>query len=165
MRRLISMTVFLSATFYMNLLKPFTSTFCIPDKPIPQWVSTYPSPHDSMFNLVYKEAIVLTGDTSLSKELAAQSMIESRWGKSRLAKEDNNWFGVKASKSQEGRIWVTYEFIGGHLIKVNAKFRTYKSLSHSITSRLSFRKKGYATDPSYWEKVNIVVKRYSRSYH
>lgn len=108
----------------------------------------------------------------------AQGLLESAAGKSRLAQEANNHFGIKC-----GNEW------GGKTIKHKAEkgkecFRKYKKVEDSFDDHSKFlkrkryeslfklkstdyknwakglRKCGYATDPKYPEKLISLIERY-----
>lgn len=118
----------------------------------------------------------------------AQAILESGWGKSKLAIEAKNLFGIKASVDWEGRTHIvsTQEFLGGKYITVNAAFRAYDSWADSIvdhgaffvstpwrvanyaavraatdylTAARALQAAGYATDPEYAEKLIEVIER------
>ncbi len=105
----------------------------------------------------------------------AQGMIESDYGRSRLAKEANNHFGIKCHRGWKGAT------ITHHDDKRNECFRKYKQADESFTdhsdflksgSRYSFlfdlkqddykgwarglKKAGYATNPDY---ANMLIKK------
>lgn len=62
----------------------------------------------------------------------AQAILESGWGKSRLAAEANNFFGIKTTKSHPYVEFLTSEFIGGQEEKVIAPFRRYDTPAESF---------------------------------
>ena len=67
----------------------------------------------------------------------AQAILESGWGKSKLAKESNNIFGIKADSSWDGE---SVEVITSenHNDKVVAKFRRYEDINESIEDHAKF---------------------------
>jgi flagellar protein FlgJ len=115
--------------------------------------------------------------------LLSQAALETGWGRSIMRHPDgqstHNLFGIKADPSWEGDrvVQSTLEYIGGRLVRTRAAFRAYGSFAESFEDYASFLKgqpryaralehagdpgafmrglqeAGYATDPSYAEKV------------
>lgn len=116
---------------------------------------------------------------------AAQAILESNWGKSQLAKECRNLFGIKADDSWEGKkkAFQTKEYDkNGNAITVMAYFRKYNSYEESLNDHGKFfhinkryvniigivdykeqaksiQKAGYATDPHYANKLVQLIKQ------
>lgn len=115
----------------------------------------------------------------------AQAILESYWGKSLLAKEANNLFGIKAHGGWTGKVYVinTAEYRKGKKVVEQAAFRKYPSRKDSIFDHGRFllrpiysaaqpykadpvkfaqaiHKCGYATDPFYAVKLKQVMDRY-----
>lgn len=115
----------------------------------------------------------------------AQAILESNWGESGLAQNENNYFGIKgASDSPQ---YVTQEF-EEDWVEIEAPFRSYDSWEESMedyaqlmahgpawNSELyhgvieaehyeeaahALQEAGYATDPDYPAKVIDLVERY-----
>ena len=120
----------------------------------------------------------------------AQAVLESNWGRSKLAKEANNLFGIKGDYNGESLIVTTKEWDGSKMIDVDAGFRKYPSWNESIEDHGTFftstdwRKNnyknvigetnykdmakalsdsGYATDPAYATKLINIVEEYNLS--
>jgi len=115
----------------------------------------------------------------------AQAILESNWGKSALAKECYNLFGIKWTSGcgYDYKEYPTWEYINGQWVQVKAKFRKYASYDESILdhgnlllmSRYSkvlkakdYReactevwKAGYATDPDYPSKLINLIEKYN----
>jgi flagellar protein FlgJ len=119
----------------------------------------------------------------------AQAILESDWGRSALARNANNYFGIKAigTLGDDGVVWMpTSEFDdSGQLYQTMSAFRAYKSLADSIadydrllgsSSRYAsamqvandpkqFARQialdGYSTDPAYADKVIALMDRYN----
>lgn len=119
--------------------------------------------------------------------LAAQAALETGWGKFLIrdgnGKSSNNFFGVKADNRWNGdKVSVnTVEYRNGIMKKENALFRAYHSIEDSFKDYVNFLKSnprykqvlssgadnrsftkelqraGYATDPSYAEKINNIL--------
>ncbi len=115
----------------------------------------------------------------------AQAALESAWGESGLARFGNNLFGIKADSRWRGETLTlnTREFIKGQWIVVPAKWRKYGSWQASIEDHAAFLKgnpryqpcflcqtteafarallkAGYATDPSYADKLAGLIGQY-----
>lgn len=120
----------------------------------------------------------------------AQAILESNWGRSKLAKEANNLFGIKGDYNGESMTVTTKEWDGSKMIDVDAGFRKYPSWNESIEDHGTFftstdwRKNnyknvigetnykdmakalsdsGYATDPAYATKLVNIVEEYNLS--
>ena len=118
----------------------------------------------------------------------AQAILESDWGRSTLAQNANNYFGMKAmgTLGDDGVVWMpTSEYDdSGQLYQTMSAFRAYTSLADSMAdhdrllSTLSryasamqdasdpkqFAQQvaldGYSTDPSYANKLIALMDRY-----
>lgn len=114
--------------------------------------------------------------------LVAQAALESNWGKSQLAQESNNYFGVK---NPVGKTYSTKEFTQNEWTEVKASFREYDSAYESVLAyadllkngtswdknlyrevieaasyeeaAYALTKAGYATDPNYAEKIIKII--------
>ena len=77
---------------------------------------------------------------SAARVMAAQGALESGWGKSKLASNYNNIFGVKAGKSWKGATtnMKTREVYNGKSVTENATWRAYDSVDEAIADRVSF---------------------------
>lgn len=122
--------------------------------------------------------------------LISQAILESSgdyngsWlvGGSKLARESNNFFGIKADSRWNGKTYNidTGEVFGGKKVVVNANFRAYNSVKDSIKDYIKFlkenprytnalqskdyysqakelQKAGYATAPNYADTLKSVV--------
>ena len=83
----------------------------------------------------------------------AQAILESGWGKSELAKNAHNLFGIKASKDWKGKTYskrTKEQKPTGEVYEIVADFRAYESFVDSILDHDAFfvstdwRKKNYA---------------------
>ena len=118
----------------------------------------------------------------------AQAILESDWGRSRLTRQGNNLFGIKALGGASGPAGTvtlaTWEHVNGDDVVVQAPFKAYYTLEESIDDHGRFftRNKryadalaiagdarafaraiqddGYATDPSYASKLIRLMDRY-----
>ena len=119
----------------------------------------------------------------------AQAILESNWGKSSLAREACNLFGIKASKDWSGEVYkkqTKEQKPTGEVYKINADFRKYGSYLESIKDHdkffvstpwrvqnykkvldaknykdqsLALRECGYATDLNYGHKLIQLIER------
>lgn len=119
----------------------------------------------------------------LPSVMLAQSILESNWGRSELSKEYNNYFGIKAVKKDQGVVFETEEYVDGESGRYMENFKKYSSKRESFehyAKLLSTAKRyekvktaknykeaaqyikegGYATDPSYADKIISVVEKY-----
>lgn len=111
----------------------------------------------------------------------AQAILESNWGKSGLAANYNNYFGIKASSSWSGATTTmqTTECNGNNCYRTSASWRVYETPLQSIQdhSRLLQNRRysgvvgekdyrtaitiikngGYATDPNYVNKIISII--------
>ncbi|MDQ3812142.1 MAG: glucosaminidase domain-containing protein, partial [Chloroflexota bacterium] len=117
----------------------------------------------------------------------AQAILESDWGRSRLTRQGNNLFGIKAlsGPGPAGVITLaTWEHVDGDDVVVQAPFKAYYSLEDSIDDHGRFfmrngryvralalgsdarefarqiQEAGYATDPGYASKLIGLMDRY-----
>jgi hypothetical protein len=119
----------------------------------------------------------------------AQAILESDWGRSRLTRQANNLFGIKALGNTTGPAGVvflaTWEHTPDGDVIVQAPFRAYYTLEQSIDDHGKFfirnrryaaaladasdarafaediQDAGYATDPSYAAKLIGLMDRYN----
>jgi hypothetical protein len=134
------------------------------------------------FNQVYLDARGAEANHVQASIAAAQSAIETGWGKSI---KGNSYFGIKAGPSWKGETvdFVTHEVINGKRKKIVDKFRAYDDRKDSVRDHLATIKakwpdtynaktiaeaaKGldngvhgrYATDPDYSDKVLVTAKK------
>ncbi len=122
----------------------------------------------------------------LASVTIAQAILESNWGKSSLAAQFNNFFGIKAGGSWSGKTvnLPTTECDGnGNCYRTFATWRIYDNALDSIkdhsrllsTKRYSgvvgerdyttaieiIKKGGYATDPNYVSKITNLIRTYN----
>ena len=117
----------------------------------------------------------------------AQAILESGWGRSPLAVEANNFFGIKASDWKGPTYTMPTQEYGsqGYYVDPDAKFRKYSSDSASFKDHSKFlienknysrafqkdiddyagwaaelKRGGYATAPDYVQKVVSIVNQY-----
>jgi flagellum-specific peptidoglycan hydrolase FlgJ len=118
----------------------------------------------------------------------AQAILESSWGTSRLSRENNNYFGIKAKErpGSAGVVWFnTWEVLNGQNVIQNQPFRAYKTIADSFVDHGLFfhqngryraalaaradskqfareiNRAGYATDPIYAPKLIGLMDRFN----
>jgi hypothetical protein len=115
----------------------------------------------------------------------AQSILESGWGKTALAQNANNLFGIKRHGSENYVSMPTREYNpDGSSYMITADFRAYDSWEDSILDHGKFltdnkrysnligitdykqscvliRQDGYATDPEYGQLLIGIIERYN----
>lgn len=111
----------------------------------------------------------------------AQAALESNWGRSGLAVQANNLFGIKGTGPAGSVMMPTTEYRGGVAVRENAPFRKYSSWNESIADHTRLLTKtryagvlhktgqeaaravaraGYATDPRYADKLIEMMDKY-----
>lgn len=118
----------------------------------------------------------------------AQAILESNWGKSSLSQQENNYFGIKGQSDK--RKYATLEY-DEEWIEIHASFRSYPSLEASVNdyanliangtawnaslyegvqqaetyqeAAQALYSAGYATDPTYPEKLIEIIELYDLS--
>lgn len=113
----------------------------------------------------------------------AQSALESNFGKSRLATDFNNYFGIKSNGDGDEIKLETTEFVDGEKIVAYESFRVYKNPLESFDhygrliseakrykdvldaktydgAAVALQKCGYATDPDYASKIINIIEIY-----
>ena len=116
--------------------------------------------------------------------ILAQAILESAWGKSQLAKNHFNFFGMKTGASWKGGSVTlsTKEELNGKTITIKGKFRSYPDLESGIAGYFDFIKSkryanlknattykeyaekikedGWATSSSYTKNLINIVEKY-----
>ena len=117
----------------------------------------------------------------------AQAILESNWGRSELAKNANNLFGIKGDRDGFAYFINTKEYIDGEMKTVRTHFRWYHEQADSLKDHGKFftstdwrkenykrvigetdfkkaaeylEESGYATDPMYAEKLIDIINEY-----
>lgn len=113
----------------------------------------------------------------------AQAILESGWGKSGLAVNANNLFGIKGDYNGEYYEADTQEWDGTQYVTVVAQFRKYPSWAESLADHSDLfnrldryenlrgladyklacqyvQEDGYATDPEYTDKLVSIIETY-----
>lgn len=146
-------------------------------------------PQDKDFTEIVLENLKGTKLRLLPSVTIAQAILESDWGRSDLAKNANNLFGIKNSLDWEGETYTksTWEQKpSGEKYQINAAFRKYPSIKESIIDHDNFfvstkwrklnysrvlnaknykdqckalQECGYATDLNYAKKLIDLIER------
>lgn len=138
---------------------------------------------DEFIAKIAPSAVRYWHDSGISAALTiAQGALESNWGASGLTMKGNNLSGIKGRGSAGSIIMPTIEYVAGKPITVNAAFSKYFSWDESVADHTRFLKgkryanllnksgkeaakavatAGYATDPSYANKLIALMDRYN----
>ena len=115
--------------------------------------------------------------------VAAQFALESAWGTALSGK--NNFFGIKATKSESATVHNTREVVNGQDVYVNARFKDFDTPQDAVNHLVSqwykdykgykgvnnadsafaaadqLRAEGYATDPQYAKSLKRLLTQYA----
>lgn len=83
--------------------------------------------------------------------LIAQAALESNWGQSTLSTASNNYFGIKGSENSEK--YATREYNNEEWTQINASFKQYDSLEHSIADYGNLLKNGTSWNSDFYQEV------------
>jgi flagellum-specific peptidoglycan hydrolase FlgJ len=164
--------------FYRFLIVALAAVFCI------SWSW---SPRQQFIDLFADVAVADMHAYKIPASIKiAQAIIETNWGNSILAKEANNYFGIKCKENWVGN---TYQHKDDDVDKngkiIPSCFRAYNSFFESARDHSNFlsnrkyykelfslsstdyigwanglKKCGYATDPNYAKKLIHVIEQY-----
>jgi flagellum-specific peptidoglycan hydrolase FlgJ len=157
----------------------------VPKRHMPMLGST---PQEQFIASIGEAAVESADRTGIPASVTiAQAILESYWGSSRLARESNNYFGIKAQTrgGSAGSVrFDVWEVIGGRNVMQSQAFRAYNSVADSFvdhglffvengryTAAMAARhdprqfareinRAGYATDPAYASKLIALMERY-----
>lgn len=118
----------------------------------------------------------------------AQAILESDWGKSALAAQYHNYFGIKGDDAANTKEMTTKEYLNGQWVTTTARFKVYNNYQESMLDHVqlfaygtswnrtqylhvvaatnyeqaayALQQDGYATDPDYPTKLIELVKKY-----
>ena len=141
--------------------------------------------------LTETEKRITNGDQWVLPSVAmAQGALETGYGKSYIMSKANAFFGIKANKTWKGKVYnaSTKEVINSKEMTTKSVFRAYDTVADSvhdymnlicnnkrykkavcnvdyISTAMYIAKCGYATDPSYADKIiSIIEKNNLRKY-
>lgn len=122
----------------------------------------------------------------------AQCILESGWGTTQLAKEANNYFGIKAEHLSDPSTYEefpTAEYIHGQRVMIDAKFEKYPDMEASFADHarlissatryasamavrndpfafaIQLQKDGYSTSPTYGTTLGELIHSYNLAQH
>jgi flagellum-specific peptidoglycan hydrolase FlgJ len=147
------------------------------------------TPQEQFIDSIGEAAVESADRTGVPASVTiAQAILESYWGSSRLAREANNFFGIKAQSKNgpAGAVWFdVWEVIGGRNVFRSEAFRAYNTIAESFIDHGRFflengrysaamadrddpkqfaraiNRAGYATDPGYASKLIGLMDRYN----
>jgi hypothetical protein len=174
---------------------PITPPVPLPSVPIPVPSGTQQMQHqtfgsgEEFIDAVGSAAQISQKSTGVPASVTvAQAILESDWGRSRLTRQGNNLFGIKAlnGPGPEGVVTLaTWEHTPSGDVIVQAPFRAYTTLEQSIDDHGKFfnsnkryagalavaddprafahaiQDAGYATDPGYAGKLIKLMDKYN----
>lgn len=132
---------------------------------------------------IASEAKQLQQETHLFASITiAQAILESDWGRSDLATEANNLFGIKGRHNNQSSVMPTDEYVDGERITIDDTFKKYETIQESMVDHMDFLKGasyqsiqtsknyreaamalqdgGYATDPDYAAKLIALIEEF-----
>jgi flagellum-specific peptidoglycan hydrolase FlgJ len=147
------------------------------------------TPQERFIASIGEAAVVSQDQTGVPASVTiAQAILETYWGSSRLAREANNYFGIKA-QTRSGPAGVVsfdvWEVFGGRNVVQSEPFRAYNTIAESFVDHGQFflengrytaamaarddpkqfareiNRAGYATDPAYASKLIALMDRYN----
>lgn len=157
------------------------------------WVSFMPpngissSYKEQFIDEMSTHAVELQGKYGILPSITiAQGILESDWGQSGLAQEENNYYGIKGD--QNSSHYVTREFTG-EWVETSEPFESYGSMEDSMEAHanllangpswdanhyqgvfeaanyreaaVALQEAGYATDPSYSDKLISIIETHN----
>lgn len=123
---------------------------------------------------------------SVHSPIIAQAILESRWGKSRLAADYHNYFGMKCGTKWTGpsvNMTTQEEYTAGTLATIKDNFRVYDNMENGVKGYFEFiqlsryenlkgivnpqkyietiKNDGYATSSTYVNSLMQIIKLYN----
>ncbi|MDO0876026.1 histidine kinase [Carnobacterium divergens] len=153
-------------------------------KEVPLTQHDYSTAYQQKFiDEIVLEAQALQQQTNLFASITiAQAILESDWGRSDLAVDSHNLFGIKGSFNDQSSTLPTDEFENGERITIEASFKKYDTIQESMVDHIDFlnggtyeavktstdykeaayalQNGGYATDPHYAEKLIELIEQF-----
>jgi flagellum-specific peptidoglycan hydrolase FlgJ len=87
----------------------------------------------------------------------AQAILESGWGKTKLAIEDHNYFGIKAIPGQNYCEFATAEYLNGKKEVVEARFARYASAADSFRAHTYLLSHSKRYEPAMQRTTNATA--------
>lgn len=166
----------------------FFATLALLSKSIIQPINTNREKEEFIVRLSGHAELLQEKHRVLPSISIAQAILESDWGTSELAVENNNLYGVKGSNPANTVVMQTKEFVNGEWIEIEAPFRKYETWQESMNDHAALfvngtdwnanqyadvlsadnykeaasalQNNGYATDPTYAEKLITLIEEY-----
>lgn len=152
-------------------------------------VSTEEQQHQKFIDTISPYAVELRNQYGILPSITiAQAILESDWGNSSLARNYNNYFGVKGDDPANTKVLETKEFVNNQWETVYGRFRVYSDYKESMKDHASLfvtgttwnpnqyqhvlnaqdyvdaafalQTDGYATDPEYTKKIIRIIEKY-----
>lgn len=94
-------------------------------------------------SLIYANCIIFADDYDIKAvpAIVAQSIVESNWGKSTLAKKYFNYFGLKCGSNWKGKsvnLKTKEEYTVGELTTIKDNFRVYNDMESGVHGYFDF---------------------------
>ncbi|WP_235991524.1 glycoside hydrolase family 73 protein [Facklamia lactis] len=122
----------------------------------PDFISdqAYPSEEEFIAQIVPTAQELQEEYGVLASVSLAQAMLESDFGRSQLASEHYNLYGVKTSPDDPNKaIYPTLEYVDGEWVEVDEPFKVYSSWSDSMREHAVLISGGTTWDPGQYDAV------------
>lgn len=145
--------------------------------------------HKRFINKILPESVEMQKKYNILASVSiAQAILESDWGQSKLSKNYNNLYGIKAMPYQKNVKLDTIEYVDNKPISIKGRFRVYDSWNQSVEAHAillgrgtdwnpqqykevvqadnyidaakGLTMDGYATDPAYANKIIKIIQKY-----
>ncbi|MDH6365193.1 flagellum-specific peptidoglycan hydrolase FlgJ [Enterococcus sp. PF1-24] len=119
--------------------------------------------HEEFIQFLQPHAKALQAEYGiLPSIILGQAILESDWGKSQLASEYYNLFGIKASEGTPKVTLETMEFVNQKWITIQGDFRVYNSWEESMREHTLLFVNGVSWDPNLYAGV-LVAENYQQA--
>lgn len=133
-----------------------------------------------------EQDVSITTPISVHSPIIAQAILESGWGKSRLAADYHNYFGMKCGTKWTGpsvNMTTQEEYTAGTLATIKDNFRVYDNMENGVKGYFEFiqlsryenlkgitepqkyietiKNDGYATSSTYVDSLMQIIKLYN----
>lgn len=177
---LLGFLIFISSMYFLTLV-------VLANRPASGPAGISVQREEAFIHMVADEAVQYQEEYGVMPSVTiAQAILESNWGRSGLAQEGNNYFGIKGSSDDPQ--YSTLEYTD-EWIEIDASFRRYESWEESLEDYAkllaegpswdgdlyqdvieaehyeeaahALSEAGYATDPTYPEKIISLIEQYN----
>lgn len=127
-----------------------------PSAPSQTFILTNYKDNEEFVRLIAKDAQEIAGKYQLYPSvMIAQAILESDYGRSRLTKEANNFFGIKFSVGSDETNYEKYdiysdEFVNGRMVSLPASFRKYATAKDSLEDNGKLLANGVSWNKNYY---------------